>query len=95
MIKNKLAIDLATTRAGIVEARRILNVEMKNKEFLRSKIMPSEMKLRDALKMHEKYSRELEEIEAQVDLAEEEEADDLVNNTMPSRNAHSKRSDGY
>jgi hypothetical protein len=88
VIKNKAAVELATLRANIVEARRIHMLEITNKEYLLPKIRTVELKLQDAMKTHERNQRELDIIEAEVDLEieEAEEEPRRVGSTMPSRN---------
>jgi len=96
VIKNKAAVELATLRANIFEARRIHTLEITNKEFLTPKLRTVDFKLRDAMKTHERNQRELEIIEAEVDLENEEAEEEprRVASTMPSRNKNFAY-DGY
>jgi len=88
VIKNKAAVELATLRANILEARRVYRLEITNKEHLLPKLRTVEIKLQDAMKTHERNQRELDLIEEQVDLdnVEAEEEPRRVGSTMPSRN---------
>ena len=97
VIKNKAAVELATLRANIVEARRVHMLEITNKEYLMPKLRTVEVKLQDAMKTHERYQRELETIEAEVDLEieEAEEEPRRVGSTMPSRNKNYSTYDTY
>lgn len=97
VIKNKAAVELATLRANIVEARRVHMLEITNKEYLMPKLRTVEVKLQDAMKTHERYQRELDTIEAEVDLEIEEAEKEprRVGSTMPSRNKNYSTYDTY
>ena len=61
------------------------------------KLRTVEVKLQDAMKTHERYQRELDTIEAEVDLEieEAEEEPRRVGSTMPSRNKNYSTYDTY